>query len=81
MKALTVKILTPDGALYDGPAEAVHLPGSASPFEVLPGHAALVSTLDEGIVRVMTGGGEKRFGLHSGAVRIENDIITVCADV
>ena len=39
--ALTVRILTPEGTLFEGAAEAVFLPGMKGAFEVLPGHAPL----------------------------------------
>ena len=51
-KTLTIRILTPEGTLYEGAANAVFLPGSVSPFEVLPGHAPIISALSAGDIRV-----------------------------
>lgn len=62
-------------------AEAVFLPGSASPFEVLQGHAPLISTLDEGEIRWRGPEGEEKVGIKGGAVRVSSDIVEICAEV
>ena len=62
-------------------ADAVFLPGSSAPFEVLPGHAPLISTLEAGTLRWRSGGNEETLAIRSGAVRVANDIIDVCAEV
>lgn len=81
-KTLSVKILTADNCLYDGPADAAFLPGTVSPFEVLPGHAALISTLGAGHLKVMLDGAEKfSVKVSSGVVRVLDDNITVCAEI
>ena len=47
-------LLTPEGTLFEGTARAVFLPGAVSPFEVLPGHGAIISALGAGPVRVVS---------------------------
>ena len=44
-KTLMVTVISPEETLYSGAAEAVFLPGGVAPFEVLPGHAPIISTL------------------------------------
>ena len=78
-KNLTIRILTPEGTLFEGTARAVFLPGAVSPFEVLPDHAPIISTLSEGDIRVVAEE-ERRFKVHSGVVRVLNNEITVCAE-
>ena len=79
-KTLTIRILTPEGTLHEGAADAVFLPGQVSPFEVLPGHGAIISALSAGPVRVVNGGQEQRFELSGGVVRVLDNVITVCAE-
>lgn len=79
-KTLTIRILTPEGALFEGAATAVFLPGSLSPFEVLPGHAPIISALCAGDVRVVAGGQEQRFAVRGGVVKVKDNEITVCAE-
>ena len=75
--ALTVRILTPEGTLFEGAAEAVFLPGMKGAFEVLPGHAPLISTLDRGEIVLRP---EQRFPILRGVVKVLADEITVCVE-
>lgn len=79
-RPLTIRILTPDGTLHEGAADAVFLPGIVSPFEVLPGHAPIISALDRGEIRVVEGQEERRFPIRSGMVMVRDNEITVCAE-
>lgn len=81
-KTLTVRILTPEVCLFEGEADSVFLPGAVSPFEVLPGHAAFISSLERGDVRACCSG-EETFcvKVSSGVVRVLGDKVTVCAEI
>ena len=78
-KPLTIRILTPEGTLHEGAATAVFLPGSVSPFEVLPGHAPIISALSAGDIRVVDGQ-ERHVAIRGGVVKVRNNEITVCAE-
>jgi F-type H+-transporting ATPase subunit epsilon len=78
-KTLTIRILTPEGTLHEGTASAVFLPGTVSPFEVLPDHAPIISALSAGEIRVVDGQ-EQRFAIRGGVVKVRNNEITVCAE-
>lgn len=49
---MQLEILTPEYKIYSGLAESVHLPGSEGGFQVLDGHAPLISTLAEGRIDI-----------------------------
>lgn len=78
-KTLTIRILTPEGTLHEGTASAVFLPGSVSPFEVLPGHAPIISALSAGEIRVV-GGQERRFAIRGGVVKVRDNEIEACVE-
>ena len=81
-KTLTVKILSAEETLFEGQATAVFLPGERSPFEVLPGHAPIISTLDPGPVRVMSGCEELVCReIRTGVVRVMDGVVTVCVEI
>ena len=76
---MTLRIFTPTMSTEHA-AEAVFLPGAAGAFEVLKGHAPLISTLSVGEVRWRDASGEHSAEVSGGAVMVENDIITVCTE-
>ncbi len=81
-KTITVIVLSPEETLFSGAAEAVFLPGSVGPFEVLPGHAPIISTLEGGDMVVRDErGGEHRFAIASGVVKVSHDKLTACIEV
>ena len=82
MKELMVTILTADASLYEGPADAAFLPGAVSPFEVLPGHAPLISVLEPGPVRLIRSGKEVfSVCVRSGVARVIGDAVSVCVEL
>lgn len=62
---MQVEILTPEHRIYSGEAKAVQLPGKEGLFQVLDGHAPLISTLTEGELTLDLGASAKHLGdLH-----------------
>ncbi len=49
---MQVEILTPVSNIYSGTADAVSLPGLDGVFQVLSGHAAIISALKKGVVDI-----------------------------
>ena len=78
-KTLTIRILTPEGTLHEGAATAVFLPGTVSPFEVLPDHAPIISALSAGEIRVVDGE-VRRFAIRGGVVKVRNNEIVACVE-
>ncbi len=78
---IKLRIYTPESrSEYE--ADAVYLPGSYAPFEVLPGHAPIISTLTGGVVRwINTGGEESSLAIRSGVMRLDSDMMEICAEI
>lgn len=72
-----LEIITPDKVLYNGEVTAVQLPGSKGSFEVLNNHAALISSLDKGNVRVKDTTGTHMIEITGGIVEVLNNRIIV----
>ena len=48
---MKLKIITPEGVLFEGESDAETFPGMAGSFDVLPHHAPLITALREGVIR------------------------------
>lgn len=71
-------IITPEKELFSGKVKSVKLPGTIGQFEVLNGHAPIVSSLQKGEVRVITDSGEKVFfPIEQGFVEVLRNEVSV----
>ena len=76
-----LEIVTPDEKIYTGEIEAVKVPGSKGEFEVLENHAAIVSTLTNGTVRVTEKGNNKQFyTISSGVIEVLKNKVVILAE-
>jgi F-type H+-transporting ATPase subunit epsilon len=76
-----LSILTPEQAVYEGEVEYVEAPGTEGYFGVLAHHAAMVTALGEGTLKVRYAGGkEERWPLKGGFFEVSNNRATVLAD-
>jgi len=75
---MQIEILTPEKVLFEGEAEAVTLPGTNGLFQILNNHAAIVSSLEKGTVKLKTKGAEETFEINSGFVEcLKNKVIVL----
>ncbi len=79
-RTLTLKIITPEGTVYDGPAEHAVFPGEAGQFAVYPMHAPLVAALDKGDIRYYPPSGEARYAIEGGFAEVLNDVVTASVE-
>ena len=75
-----LEIITPDKKVFAGEVEAAQFPGSNGSFEVLNGHAPLISTMERGNIRLTTGNGQEFFTVDGGVVEVLNNKIIVLAE-
>ena len=75
---LILKVLTPEGAVFEGAVEAVFLPGTKGRFEVLPGHAPIISSLDAGSVTWRSEGKESEISIKTGALILDKNELKLC---
>ena len=78
---MKVEILTPEwNKAFESPA--VFLPGVLGQFEVLEGHAPIISTLTPGDVIWRTPQGEQEtLAVKGGLVRVGRGEMQICAEV
>ena len=81
MAKLTFEILTGERLLFrQEEVDEVVAPGSVGELGVLPNHAAMVTTLQAGELRVMSDGGEEPFFLSGGFLEVKDNLVTILAD-
>lgn len=75
-------IVTPEKNLYSGEIELVQLPGKNGSFEILNNHAPIVSTLEEGRIKIKpVGEKEIFFEVKGGVIECKKNTISVLADL
>jgi F-type H+-transporting ATPase subunit epsilon len=78
---LRVRLVTPERILVDQTVDAVEVPGKNGYFEVLYGHAPLLSALGAGEVRLHGGeGGDQRYSVARGFVEVLPERVTILAE-
>ncbi|MDB5255691.1 MAG: synthase subunit epsilon [Chitinophagaceae bacterium] len=78
---LQLDILTPDKKVYSGEVKWVNLPGAAGAFEVHQNHAAIISTLGKGELKLVeANNAEKHFAVDGGVVEVLNNKVVVLAE-
>lgn len=80
MTDLHLHIVSPEGTLADVRVRAVYLPGAEAPFEVLPGHAGIISPLLAGEVRYATEEGMQMLAIRGGFVRVADDQVELAVE-
>jgi F-type H+-transporting ATPase subunit epsilon len=77
---MNLDILTPDKKLFEGTTDRITVPGSDGIMQILNGHAALISSLGKGDVKVNTADGEKIFKIEGGVVEVNGNKVIVLAE-
>lgn len=79
---MQLEIITPEKKLFEGEVKLVQVPGSKGSFELLNNHAPIISTLEEGRVKVKTPDGETQFfEIEGGVIEAKTNNIIILAEV
>lgn len=77
---LKTTIVSPENTLFTGEVEKVFVPGAAGRFEILTGHAPIVSILNAGEVRLEGGAEPFQTSIKGGFVEVANDEVSICVE-
>jgi len=77
---LHVKVVTAEGELYSGEATMVSAPGIDGQLGILPRHAALLTFLKPGTLRIELHDAEEPIYVTGGFLEVANNRVTVLAD-
>jgi F-type H+-transporting ATPase subunit epsilon len=81
-KTLLVDIVSAEHAIFSGEAEMVVAPGEAGELGVLPEHAALLTRIKPGTVRIKIPGEarEEIIYVSGGMMEVQPHVVTILAD-
>ncbi|HRD08409.1 MAG: ATP synthase F1 subunit epsilon [Saprospiraceae bacterium] len=75
-------VLTPEKELFCGEITSVKVPGTKGQFEILKGHAPIVSSLSNGVVRIIDAAGQKsEIAVEKGFVEVLRDEVSVLVQI
>lgn len=76
---LTIRVISPDKTVWDGPADEVILPSTTGQLGVLSGHAPMLTALDTGVMRVRAekNASWQSIALLGGFAEVEEDEVTI----
>jgi len=77
---LAVEIVTAERSVLSDTADMVIAPGAEGVLGILPRHAALISLLKPGELRLKKGGEEVAIAVAGGILQVESDHVRVLAD-
>lgn len=79
---LTLKVISPEKVIFTGQVDSVVVPGTLGEFEILVGHAPLISSLEKGVVTYQPTDGEKtRLDIMGGFVEVQKNEISLCVEI
>jgi F-type H+-transporting ATPase subunit epsilon len=75
-----LRVYTPERELVDDEVKEVTAPAAYGEIGVLPDHAALVTTLEPGVLTYKRNGSVARLTVGSGFIEVRDNVMTVLAD-
>lgn len=71
---MKISVLTPEREIFQGTVTSVKVPGTLGEFQILKNHAPIVSSLEPGVIHVVTAQGEYRyFDEESGEIKMAQE--------
>ena len=75
---MNITVLTPGKEVFAGAISSVKVPGSSGEFEILKGHAAIVSSLRKGQVKIKSEDGNTLiFSIENGFIEVLRDEVSL----
>jgi len=79
---MQVEIISPEKKIYTGEAKLIQLPGSDGSFEIMKDHAPLISSLQEGSIKVISNEGAiQNFDVKGGIIEVLKNKVIVLAEI
>jgi F-type H+-transporting ATPase subunit epsilon len=78
---MQLEIITPEKKIYTGDIKLVQVPGSKGSFEILNNHAPIISTLENGEIKIIDMQDRKiYFDIKGGVIEVNQNKIIILAE-
>ena len=81
MAQLQLEVVTPERRVLSEPVDSVTVPGAGGELGILPGHTALISQLQTGVLSYTTGGKTAQLHVSGGFLEVKDDHVSVLAEI
>ena len=78
---IQLEVVTPERRVLSESVNAVTVPGRNGEMQILPGHAALISELQTGVLAYNQGGATQQLHVSGGFIEVNNDKVSVLAEI
>ena len=78
---LQLEVVTPERRVLAEAVNSVTVPGRNGDMQILPGHAALISELQTGVLAYNQGGTTQQLHVSGGFIEVNNDKVSVLAEI
>jgi len=80
-KLLDIEIVTPEKTIFAGKGQSITLPGTKAPFQVLFNHAPIVSSLEQGKIKIVDEDGKTILYFTSdGFTEVSKNVVSVVVE-
>jgi F-type H+-transporting ATPase subunit epsilon len=78
---MQLEIITPDQKVFTGDVKLVKVPGSKGSFEILKNHAPIISTLENGEIKIIDMQDKTTFyEISGGVIEVKQNTIIILAE-
>ena len=79
---MQLDIITPEKKIFTGEVKLVQVPGSKGSFEILNNHAPIISTLENGEIKIIDLQDRKiYFDISGGVIEVNQNKIIILAEL
>ena len=80
MAEIDLEIITPEKIIYKDSVDSITIPGTKGMFQVLKGHAPLMSTIEIGVITLKKNDANTYFTTAGGTIEVLNNNVLILAD-
>ena len=76
-----LEIITPDRKLFTGEVKLIQVPGTKGSFAILKNHAPIISTLEQGTIRIIDQQDQEEFyDILGGVIEVKKNKVVILSE-